>query len=100
MTTQSIPTQSAIVKDSLQNRLRRIEGQVRGVQRMLDEDRECRDIVQQLTAIHAAVQNATTVFISGYAKECLLSDHGDDPSEREKMVDELLDLMARAGSRR
>jgi DNA-binding FrmR family transcriptional regulator len=67
---------------------------------MLEDDRECRDIIQQLTAIHAAVQNATTVFISSYAKECLLSEQSDNPATREEMVDELLDLMTRAGARR
>ncbi|MBI5290252.1 MAG: metal-sensitive transcriptional regulator, partial [Chloroflexi bacterium] len=43
------------VKEDLQKRLRRIEGQVRGVQKMLDEDRECHEIIQQLAAIRSAV---------------------------------------------
>ena len=48
-------------KDELQKRLKRIEGQVRGVQKMLDEDRDCHEIVQQLSAIRSAVQGSRIV---------------------------------------
>lgn len=84
---------SEAVKEDLFNRLRRIEGQVRGVQRMLDDDRECREIVQQLNAIHAAVGNASQLFMRAYAKDCLLSAEGEERDVAE-MIDELLDLMA------
>ncbi len=63
--------ESDAAKEALKVRLRRIEGQVRGVQKMVDDDRDCREILQQLTAIRAAVQNASEVFLRTYAKECL-----------------------------
>ncbi len=44
------------VKADLQRRLRRVEGQVRGIQKMLDEDRECRDVVTQLAAVTKAIE--------------------------------------------
>ena len=85
---------SEAAKDDLQKRLRRVEGQVRGVQRMVDEERECAEIIQQLNAIHAAIGKATQVFVRAYAKECL---HRARQTETvgDEMVDELLDLVAK-----
>ena len=84
---------SGETKSKLQKRLSRIEGQARGVKKMLDEDRECREILQQLNAMNAAIQTATQLFMRSYAKECLLEDV--DSIDREELVDELLDLMER-----
>lgn len=85
---------SEVVKDDLQKRLRRIEGQVRGVQRMVADERECAEIIQQLNAIHSAVRNATHTFMREYAKDCLLQAR-EQENEGEELVDELLDLMAK-----
>ena len=54
----------------LHKRLRRVEGQVRGVQKMLDDERDCREIIQQLNAIQSAVRNASVVFMRTYARDC------------------------------
>ena len=88
--------QSTAVKEDLQKRLRRIEGQTRGVQRMLEDERECREIIQQLNAIRSAVQNATTLFVHTYAKECLLQEGAESDVDRGKLVDDLLDLISKA----
>ena len=88
--------QSTAVKEGLQKRLRRIEGQTRGVQRMLDEERDCREIIQQLNAIRSALQNATTLFVHTYAKECLLLTDVESTADREQLVDELLELINKA----
>ena len=84
-------------KSKLIKRLRRIEGQVRGVQSMLDEERDCRDIMQQLTAIHSAIQSTSRVFFRDYASICLaeMDDELLTPGEdkREKMVREMIDLL-------
>lgn len=87
--------QSTAVKTDLKNRLRRVEGQVRGVQRMLDEDRDCREIVQQLTAIRSAVHNARLQFMRTYARECLLQGVELSEDERTALVDELIDLVGK-----
>ena len=87
--------QSQAVKDEMQRRLSRVEGQVRGVQRMLEADRDCQEIVQQLNAINAAVRNATYQFMRAYAKDCLLSTDELEAREAEAVVDDLLDLMAK-----
>ncbi len=83
------------VKDQLQKRLRRIEGQARGVQKMLDEERDCREILQQMNAMHAAIERATAEFVREYAHDCLLNSGQEPLTEREAMVDQLLDFMAR-----
>lgn len=86
--------ESTAVKENMQNRLRRIEGQVRGVQRMVDEERDCREIVQQLKAVQAAMRNATNEFIQAYARECLLQEE-TPPAERAALVDDLLTMLTR-----
>jgi DNA-binding FrmR family transcriptional regulator len=52
-------------------RLRRIEGQVRGIQRMVEENRDCRDVVMQLAAVKAAVASLNTLVAETYARDCL-----------------------------
>ena len=88
--------QSDATRDELRRRLRRIEGQMRGLQKMLDEDRECGEIVQQLMAAQAALRGATSVFVLAHARECLLNAATADTSERSALVDELFALMASA----
>ncbi len=79
--------QSLEVKADLAVRLRRIEGQVRGVQRMVDEGRECSDILQQLAAIRSAVYQASLVLTRAYASRCLLEPAGGDV---DAMLDQLM----------
>jgi CsoR family transcriptional regulator, copper-sensing transcriptional repressor len=91
-----VKPQSAEVKSDLQRRLRRIEGQVRGVQRMLEDDRDCHEVIQQLAAVRAAVQNATILYVRAYARDCLLDEPGAG-AEREALIDDLISLMTKAG---
>jgi len=59
------------VKTDLQRRLRRIEGQVRGIQKMLDEDRECRDVVTQLAAVTKAMEQVGFKMLASGLITCL-----------------------------
>lgn len=88
--------QASAAKEELQKRLRRIEGQVRGVQKMLDEERDCREIVQQLAAIRSAVQGASVMFMKQYAADCLMSASDSDQAARERLVDDLISLLGKA----
>lgn len=88
--------ESSEAKATLQGRLRRIEGQTRGIQKMLEEERDCREILQQLNAVHAAVERVTDEFVRVYAKDCLLRSSAMAPGDLEAMVDDLLSFMARA----
>jgi DNA-binding FrmR family transcriptional regulator len=91
--------QNPEAKTNLIQRLRRIEGQVRGVQGMLDEERDCREIMQQLAAIHSAVQGSSRIFLQEYATAYLVeldeSDHPENaPILREKRQKIIQDMIA------
>ena len=73
-------------------RLRRIEGQVRGIQRMVEENRACGDVVVQLAAVKASVASLNTLVAETYAQECLCGGEQLDTSE----VGRLLDLLKAA----
>ncbi len=88
-------------KEKLIKRLKRIEGQIRGVQAMLNEERDCREIMQQLGAVHSAVQSTSRVFLQDYATACLAEmdeklDHDSGVNshiKREKIVREMITLL-------
>ena len=86
--------QSVEAKDDLHKRLRRIEGQTRGLQKMLDDDRDCNEVLQQLRAVRSAIDNATGVFMHKVARQCLLHPDQNDGRDPEEVVDELLGLLA------
>ena len=77
----------------MHKRLRRIEGQVRGVQRMLDEERDCRDIVQQLAAIRSAVHQVGLEVMRIYASQCL--NDPDSTTSDEELLDYLVGALSR-----
>src|SRR3954449_515550 len=80
-------------KDQLVKRLRRIEGQVRGVQRMVEEDRWCPDILQQIAAANAALDKVALGLASGHVQHCMAMS--DDPKRRGEMTDELMAALGR-----
>ncbi len=85
---------SSEVKADLTRRLKRLEGQVRGVQRMLEEDRDCREIVQQLAAIRSATHQASLVVIREHAAACLFKS-GEQASPQD-VLDSLIDVLEKA----
>jgi CsoR family transcriptional regulator, copper-sensing transcriptional repressor len=79
--------------EELKKRLHRIEGQVRGVAKMIEDDRDCREVVQQLTAIRSAVQQVSLLVVRAYAADCLLSTPGGkDPVDN---LDGLIDVLSK-----
>ena len=74
-------------------RLRRIEGQVRGIQRMLEEDRYCVDILMQLAAVRAAVTQVGRLLLDSHARGCVANAVRSGDGERA--IDELLDVIHR-----
>ena len=86
-------------KKKLIQRLRRIEGQVRGLQAMLDESRDCREIMQQFQAAHSALESTSRVFLQDYAALCLArvdEDRNISKESRAAIVGEMLALMGKA----
>jgi CsoR family transcriptional regulator, copper-sensing transcriptional repressor len=81
-------------KDDLLTRLRRIEGQTRGIQGMVEDDRWCPDILQQIAAVQAALDKVALGLTQGHVQHCMA--HGsDDPKRREAMTEELMQALAR-----
>src|SRR5512144_1214890 len=80
-------------KDQLLKRLRRIEGQVRGVQGMVQDDRYCIDVLTQISAIQAALDKVALGLLDDHARHCLIGGHAD--GEPEDLTDELIAAVAR-----
>jgi DNA-binding FrmR family transcriptional regulator len=82
-------------KADLLKRLNRLEGQVRGVNKMVEQGRSCREIVQQLSAVRAAAHQASLLVARVYARECLAQAE-DDARPAEVIIDELIQVLAQA----
>ena len=74
-------------------RLRRIEGQVRGLQKMVEDDRYCADIVTQIASVQEALRGVARQLMRNHLKHCAASAIKQGHSEAEAMYDELLDLV-------
>ncbi len=81
------------IKERNLKRLRRIEGQVRGVQRMVEEDRYCADIMTQVSAVHEALRSVANELMRNHLKHCAATAIRSGGSDADAMYDELLDLM-------
>lgn len=74
-------------KEDVLKRLHRIEGQVRGVERMVEEDRYCIDIVTQVTAIQAALDKVALELLSDHAAHCVIgAAKADQPERTEELM--------------
>ncbi len=73
-------------------RLRRVEGQIRGIQRMVREGRECEDIVTQLMAARAALDRAGLLIMSHHIKYCLQDPLREETEELERIISFFLEL--------
>ncbi len=81
----------------LLNRLNRIEGQVRGVSRMIEEGRYCIDILTQIQAVRAALSKVENEMLKGHLDHCIESAiAGGDHAEQRKKAAELIELLGRA----
>jgi DNA-binding FrmR family transcriptional regulator len=83
----------ADVKDRNLKRLRRIEGQVRGLQKMVEEDRYCADVMTQISSVHEALRAVGRELMRNHLKHCATSALRGTPADAEAMYDELVDLM-------
>ncbi len=74
-------------------RLRRIEGQVRGIQKMVESDRYCADILMQISSVHEALRAVGRELMRNHLKHCASAALRGTPEQAEAMYDELVDLM-------
>ncbi|OYD07120.1 metal-sensitive transcriptional regulator [Paludifilum halophilum] len=83
--------------DDMKRRLRRIEGQIGGVLRMMEEEKSCKDVVSQLSAIRSAVDRATAYIVSYNLERCIREEveKGKD-GNTEQMVQEAMNLLVKS----
>lgn len=81
------------IKDRNLKRLRRIEGQVRGLQKMVEEDRYCADVMTQISSVHEALRSVGRELMRNHLKHCAASAIRGTPEEASAMYDELVDMM-------
>jgi CsoR family transcriptional regulator, copper-sensing transcriptional repressor len=74
-------------------RLRRIEGQVRGLHKMVETDRYCADVLTQLSAVHEALRAVGRELMRNHLRHCATSAIRDTPQAADAMYDELVDMM-------
>jgi DNA-binding FrmR family transcriptional regulator len=90
----------ADTKAKVLGRLRRIEGQVQGIQRMVDDDKYCVDILLQLSAVQGAVEQAQKVLLGQHIESCVADAlRSGNTRERQKKVAELLEVCSRFSGR-
>ncbi len=77
--------------DAVQKRLKKIEGQVRGIQKMVDEDKACEDILIQISAIKSALHKVGQVILEGHMHHCVLE--GIQNGEEEETIDKLISAL-------
>ena len=81
-------------KDQLLKRLNRVEGQVRGVAKMVEDDRHCVDVITQISAVQAALDKIALGLLDGHARHCLVGE-GHGPDGPDAQADELMGAVGR-----
>ena len=84
-------------RDQLTKRVNRLEGQVRGVGRMIEDDRYCIDIVNQLSAVQAAARELSLQLLEGHVRHCVMDAAQTDDAEPK--LHELIDALGKAMGR-
>lgn len=85
-------------KEQLLGRLARVEGQVRGIAKMVEDDRYCTDVMAQINAARNALDKVALGLLDGHARHCLIG-HGGGPTDPDEQVDELMTAVGRMLSR-
>ena len=85
-------------KKQLLTRLKRVEGQVRGIERMVDEDRYCIDVITQISAVQAALDKVALGLLDDHARHCIVGGHS--PEQPEELTEELMAAVGRLMRRR
>lgn len=85
------------VKTRNLKRLRRIEGQVRGLQKMVEDDRYCADIMTQISSVHEALRAVGKELMKNHLRHCATTAIKSSDQEAGAMYDEIVDLMYKSG---
>ncbi|MBW3664741.1 MAG: metal-sensitive transcriptional regulator [Actinobacteria bacterium] len=82
-------------KDELTKRLRRIEGQVRGLERMVEEDRYCIDVLTQISSVTRALQSVALGMLGDHVEHCVADAITEGPESGQAKIDEAMDAISR-----
>jgi CsoR family transcriptional regulator, copper-sensing transcriptional repressor len=95
-----VPVLNEETKLKARGRLRRIEGQVQGLQRMIEGDAYCVDILLQISAVQGALEQVQKLLLGRHVESCVADAlRSGSKSERQQKLDELLDVFSRFGAR-
>ena len=79
------------------NRLKTVEGHIRGIQRMLEDDAYCIDVIRQIQAVQAALNKTSTIILENHLHSCMITAiRGDDEAERERVLKEIQEVFETA----
>jgi DNA-binding FrmR family transcriptional regulator len=79
--------------DDVLNRLRIVEGHLKGVIRMVEQDTYCIDVIRQVQAVEAALKKINSLILEGHLNQCVITAiQGDDPNERQRVLKEVLEV--------
>jgi CsoR family transcriptional regulator, copper-sensing transcriptional repressor len=93
MATQAVPPGYIDDKERIRKRLRRISGQVGGLERMVEEERYCIDILTQVAAVQAALDKVSLALLGDHAKHCVVG--AEDTGRREELTEEMMGAVGR-----
>jgi DNA-binding FrmR family transcriptional regulator len=96
MTEQAAETKPGTDVETLVARLRRIEGQIRGIQRMLEEDRVCEDIVTQVMAARTALDQVSVLILDHHVQRCIVG--GNTPADSMRTMQNALKMWMKLGA--
>ncbi|WJH33748.1 metal-sensitive transcriptional regulator [Paenibacillus aurantius] len=82
--------------DAMKTRLRRIEGQIRGVLRLMDEEKPCKEVVAQLSAIRNASDKAIAHIVAENLQQCILAEQAAGNHDTGKLVKEAVELLVKS----
>ena len=78
-------------------RLKTVEGHIRGIQRMIENDSYCIDVIRQIQAVQGALNKVSTQILEEHLHSCLITAvRGEDPAERERVLQEIIDVFEAA----
>lgn len=82
--------------DPIKNRVKRIEGQLRGILRMMEEEKDCKDVITQLSAARTAIDRTIGVIVSSNLVECVRKANEESGQSTEELVKEAVNLLVRS----
>lgn len=82
-------------KESIQKRLKLIEGQIKGIQNMVEDERYCVDILTQIAAVRSAIDKVGSIILENHIKGCVTDEITNPNADSEVVIEELMDIIRR-----